>query len=97
MHNDRFLQNNNGCGEGTENYYTLSFDYRFEYCEDTVWFAHAIPYSYTEMQHSIKEHMLNPLTKQYLKADILCNTLCGMPVPVLTITDNVKSFMPYSE
>ena len=49
MHNDRFLQNNNGHGEGTENYFTLSFDYRFEYPDDEVWFAHAVPYTYTEM------------------------------------------------
>ena len=35
--------------KGVENYYTLSFDYRFEYTADEVWFAHAVPYTYTCM------------------------------------------------
>lgn len=54
MNNDVFLQKNNGHGEGVENYYTLSFDYRFEYTNDEVWFAHAIPYTYTDMQNNVK-------------------------------------------
>lgn len=97
MHNDRILQNNNGCGEGTENYYTLSFDYKFEYPDDVVWFAHAVPYTYTEMQYKVKEHLDNQETKNYLQSDILCNTLCGIPVPLLTITENVSTLPNYQD
>ena len=43
------MQNHNGLGEGVENYYTLSFDYRFEHPGDEVWFAHAVPYTFTDM------------------------------------------------
>jgi hypothetical protein len=52
--NDPFLQNNNGHGEGSDNYYSLSFDYKFEYQDDEVWFANAVPYTYTDMQHFVK-------------------------------------------
>lgn len=31
-------------------YYCLSFDYKFEHCDDEVLFAYTIPYSYTQMQ-----------------------------------------------
>jgi hypothetical protein len=48
-HNIKFLQNNNGIGEGSATYYTLSFDYKFEHLNDEVWFAHAVPYTYTDM------------------------------------------------
>ncbi len=49
------MQNNNGHGEGVDNYYTLSFDYKFEYTNDEVWFAHAVPYTYTDLQNTVKE------------------------------------------
>lgn len=51
-----FLYNNNGAGEGVDNYFTLSFKYEFEPNQnDEVWFAHAIPYTYTRMQKHIKQ------------------------------------------
>jgi len=40
-------------GEGVDYYYTLSFDYKFDHLNDEVWFAHAVPYTYTQMCHSI--------------------------------------------
>lgn len=47
--NSTFLYNNNGAGEGVEFHFTLSFWYDFEYEEDELIFAHAIPYSYTDL------------------------------------------------
>ena len=46
--NDKVLFNYNGYGEGIDNYYTLSFTYKFEYLDDEVWFAHAVPFTYTD-------------------------------------------------
>lgn len=48
------LYNNNGAGEGLEYYFTLSFWYEFEYEEDEVIFAHAIPYTFTDLQNNLK-------------------------------------------
>ena len=48
--NNAFLYNNNGAGEGIENYFTLSFKYEFTPNEDDeIWFAHAVPSTYTQM------------------------------------------------
>lgn len=91
------MQNNNGHGEGVDNYYTLSFDYKFEYTNDEVWFAHAVPYTYTDLQNTVKEMTQRENSDLILRAEILSNTLSGLPVPLLTITENVKSYITYEE
>jgi hypothetical protein len=49
--NNAFLYNNNGAGEGVDTYFTLSFKYEFLANEDDeLWFAHAIPSTYTNLQ-----------------------------------------------
>lgn len=54
--NNAFLLNNNGAGEGVDFYYTFSFIYEFEAnADDEVWFAHAVPYTYTKMQEKLSE------------------------------------------
>ena len=53
LNNDKFLYKNNGHGEGVENYYTLSFEYQFEHTDDEVWFAHAVPYTYTDLSNKM--------------------------------------------
>ncbi len=93
--NNKFLLNSNRHGEGAENYYTLSFDYRFQHVDDEVWFAHAVPYTYTDMQNSIKQMMVG--TGDIMRAEILCNSLSGMPVPLLTITENVDSYLRHED
>lgn len=93
---DKFLLNNNPSGEGTDNLFTLSFDYRFEHPGDEVWFAHAVPYTFTTMQRLIKRKLTDH-RESIMRAEILCNSLGGMPVPLITITDDVKSYLSYSE
>ena len=45
-----FLYNNNGAGEGVDFYFTLSFTYEFKpNTDDEMWFAHAVPYTFTNM------------------------------------------------
>lgn len=52
--NNAFLYNSNGAGEGTDFYYTFSFKYEFEpNTDDELWFAHAVPSTYTDMQESL--------------------------------------------
>lgn len=47
---NNFLMNQAGAGEGVDFYYTFSFTYEFEAnVEDELYFAHAIPYTYTHM------------------------------------------------
>ena len=80
-----------------ENYYTLSFEYKFEYLEDEVWFAHAVPYTYTDMQNQVNSLFQDPHNNSILRKEILANTLSGIAVPLLTITENVDSYSFYSE
>ena len=49
-----FLQNYNGYGEGVDQYYTLSFKYEFApNQDDELWFAHAIPSTYSDLQKNL--------------------------------------------
>ena len=93
-----FLLNNNGAGEGVETYFTFSFKYEFEpNTNDEVWFAHAIPYTYSQMQNSVKALVDDKRNRNCLKVNLLCQSLARNPVPLLTITENVGTFLDYYE
>lgn len=83
----------------------LSFDFTFDYEDDHVWFAYTIPYSYSMLTQYIKQIVLEQkknlelgITKKrgkVLQESVLCKTLGGVDVPLLTITNfkdsNVKN------
>jgi hypothetical protein len=54
-----------------------------------------VPYTYTDMQRNVKTILQG--NEAFVRAEILCNTLAGMPVPLLTITDNLSSCLSYSD
>lgn len=89
------MQKNNTAGEGSDTYFTLSFDYTFQQAGEVVWFAHAVPFTYTDMQQTVQQHL--PAAQEFMRAEILCNSLCGLPLPVLTITENIKTYLTYPE
>ena len=96
--NNAFLYNNNGAGEGVDTYFTLSFKYEFLSGEDDeLWFAHAIPSTYTEMQEGLKDVRSDAKHSSYMTMDILCQTLSKAPVPLITITENVGTYLNYYE
>jgi hypothetical protein len=70
----------------------LSFEYKFEYLEDEVWFAHAVPYTYTDMQQQVNKLFQEPKNLTIMRKEILANTLSGVAIPLLTITENVDSY-----
>ena len=97
-HQNAFLLNNNGAGEGVDYYYTFSFTYEFEaHVDDEVYFAHAIPYTYTKMQKTLSEIRKEEKYSSFLKMNILCYTLGKSPVPLLTITENCETYLDYYE
>ena len=79
------------------NYYTLTFVYTFDKQGEEVFFAHCYPYTYSDLVGFIGKLEGNPLNSQYLRVDTLCQTLAGNDCPLLTITDRVKSYTPWSE
>jgi hypothetical protein len=93
-----FLLSNNGAGEGVDFYYTFSFTYEFEAnVDDEISFAHAIPYTYTNMQEKLVEIREKTKDENILKSNILCYSLAKIPVPLLTITENVDTYLDYYE
>jgi hypothetical protein len=96
--NNAFLYNNNGAGEGVDTYFTLSFKYAFApNQDDEVWFAHAIPSTYTQLQESLLKLRESPEYEPFLRMNLLCQSLAKTPVPVLTITENVDTYLDYYE
>ena len=65
--------------------YKLSFEYEFEYLEDDVYFAYCIPYSYSKLMTTLS--LLKENTQDLIQEGRLCQSLSGVDVPVVTITD----------
>ena len=96
--NNQFLLSNNGAGEGVDFYYTFSFTYEFEAgVDDEIYFAHAIPYTFSHMQEKLAEQRKNPDYANILKMNILCFSLGKSPVPLLSVTYNINTCLDYNE
>jgi hypothetical protein len=93
--NNQFLYDKNGAGEGLEYYFTLSFIYEFDEEEDELWIAQAVPYTFTNLQDDLLAMQTACQGRNLLSCNILCKELTGSPVPLLTITDSVDTFMDY--
>ena len=68
-------------------YYTLSFQYYFEYANDTVYFAHCFPYTHSDLLRDVSTYQSQ--SSDILRVDSLCETLAGNSCPVLTVTSDV--------
>jgi hypothetical protein len=53
-----------------------------------VYFAYSIPYTYSRLQNFIAE--VGEKSPRYAKASRLCETLGGLDVPMLTITNALE-------
>lgn len=96
--NNAFLYNYNGAGEGVDTYFTLSFKYAFvPNQDDEVWFAHAIPSTYSQLQEDLLKLRQSPENEPFLRMNMLCQSLAKTPVPLLTITENVDTYLDYYE
>ena len=82
----------------TRTFHTLSFTYEFEaHGDDEVWFAHSLPYTYTEMNEQLSTLKENKDNSSFLRVGMLGLTLGKLPIPLLTITDNVDTYFDYAE
>lgn len=64
----------------------MSFLYEFEEDFDTVSIAFAQPYTYTELQHDLEDIVAKTKKKGYVSRDVLCKTIVGTKVDLITIT-----------
>ena len=77
---------------GGTNYFTLKFQYKYEYPNDEVFFSQFIPYSYTEILN-----YLNIIEKfsegaNFIKMHNLCYSLARNFCPLITISENISSY-----
>ena len=73
-------------GRGEKSFYSLTWTVQFQHSHDTVYFAHCFPYTYTDLQDYLLDLSNDPIKSKICKQRVLCRTLAGNLVYVLTIT-----------
>ncbi|XP_060892452.1 cytosolic carboxypeptidase 2 isoform X2 [Labrus mixtus] len=66
--------------------YSLTWTLQFPYDSDTCYLAHCYPYTYSRLHRYLRCISSNPAVASYCKLRVLCNSLAGNPVYVVTIT-----------
>lgn len=66
--------------------YSLTWTLQFPYDSDTCYLAHCYPYTYSHLQRYLKRISSNPTVASYCKLRVLCHSLAGNAVYVVTIT-----------
>lgn len=77
---------NNSDSEDESGSYTLTFNIEFQYENDTVYFAHSYPYTYTELQDYLMAIQRHPVKSKFCKLRLLCRSLAGNNIYYLTVT-----------
>nr|XP_026690269.1 uncharacterized protein LOC104265751 isoform X2 [Ciona intestinalis] len=70
-------------------YYCLKFEVSFDWAEcedDTIYFAHCYPYTYSDLLRHIDEIMACPNSSKHVKREVLCETDAGNTCFLLTVT-----------
>lgn len=71
---------------GTMCSYTLTFTVEFQHDNDTVYFAHSYPYTYSDLQDYLMNIQRHPVKSKFCKLRLLCRSLAGNNVYYLTVT-----------
>ncbi|CAG5958290.1 unnamed protein product [Menidia menidia] len=66
--------------------YSLTWTLEFPYDSDTCYLAHCYPYTYSHLQRYLRRVSSNPAVSSFCKVRILCRSLAGNAVYVVTIT-----------
>ncbi|NXG41588.1 CBPC2 carboxypeptidase, partial [Psilopogon haemacephalus] len=74
-----------GTGEGPDGF-CLSWSSRFPHDGDTCFFAHSYPYTYSHLQRYLRALAADPARCRYCAVRVLCRSLAGNPIHLLTIT-----------
>ncbi|XP_032977829.1 cytosolic carboxypeptidase 2 isoform X2 [Rhinolophus ferrumequinum] len=77
----------NHMGDGLQPFYCLTWTVQFPHDQDTCFFAHFYPYTYTDLQCYLLAVANNPVQSQFCKLRTLCRSLAGNTVYLLTITN----------
>ena len=71
----------------------MSFVYEFTEREDKIFFSYSFPYDFSKLSDFLNSQRLavKSLGGDYLKESVLCKSLGGVDVPLLTITSRINS------
>ncbi|XP_004707952.1 cytosolic carboxypeptidase 3 [Echinops telfairi] len=72
-------------------YFSLTWTFQFPHSQDTCYFAHCYPYTYSNLQEYLSGVHSDPVRSKFCKIRVLCHTLARNMVYVLTITTPWKS------
>ena len=81
--NNLYVYNENN--DRRRNLYSLSFDYKFKYSNDTVYFANCIPYFYSSLMKELSKLELDESTFPFFHRKTLTSTLGGNDLDMFTI------------
>nr|XP_035961021.1 cytosolic carboxypeptidase 2 isoform X2 [Halichoerus grypus] len=85
----RYYKNNRDNGQ--QLFYCLTWTIQFPHDQDTCFFAHFYPYTYTDLQCYLLSVVNNPIQSQFCKLRTLCRSLAGNTVYLLTITNPART------
>ncbi|ELW48872.1 Cytosolic carboxypeptidase 2 [Tupaia chinensis] len=77
----------NNADDGQQPFYCLTWTIQFPHDQDTCFFAHFYPYTYTDLQCYLLSVAKNPVQSRFCKLRTLCRSLAGNTVYLLTITN----------
>ncbi|XP_077317073.1 cytosolic carboxypeptidase 2 isoform X3 [Lithobates pipiens] len=72
--------------QGGGSLYCLTWTFEFPHDNDTCFFAHCYPYTYSDLHRDIEMWTSDPDRSQYCKLRTLCRSLAGNTVYLMTIT-----------
>lgn len=76
-------------------YYTLTFTHTFDSTDDSVYFCHCFPYTYSDLCEDLQQIECRPNAQNYFHRTVLTRTLAGNRCDLITITSKDKD--PKSE
>ncbi|CAF1390029.1 unnamed protein product [Adineta steineri] len=82
-----YYKNNLLAPDNTTNMYSLTWTCKFPNNNDTYYFAHCYPYTYSDLQDYLNEIQTDRFKNEYCKQKVLCRTLAGNFIYMLTITN----------
>ncbi|XP_055505920.1 cytosolic carboxypeptidase 2 [Leucoraja erinacea] len=80
----RYYKNN--LSQEAKSLFSLTWTCQFPHSNDTCFFAHSYPYTYSDLQRYLNSIASDPIRSHYCKLRVLCHSLAGNLVHVLTIT-----------
>ncbi|XP_055078208.1 cytosolic carboxypeptidase 2 [Periophthalmus magnuspinnatus] len=78
--------NENTNENDTKSLYCLTWSLQFPFESDTCFVSHCYPYTYSRLQRYLQRISSNPNVASYCKLRILCYSLAGNAVYVMTVT-----------